>query len=717
MAERRGDMRPRSAVLRLGAAAMFFTIGLATVAGSAGAATRSVLIGSASPAAASTPSTGSVPGTTIIRFEVALNVRDAAGAAALVRAISTPGSPQFRQYLTPAQWEARFSPTSAQVSAVTSWLTREGFVVGSVSPDLLRIDVTATAAQIEQAFSTSMSYHVVDHRSVRLADRNLSVPSAIASLVAAVPGINENVATPALSWGTATGPGTAMAGATAPTTVPNDDNVPAVKGGGPSPFPPPSGFKPAPPCGTYYNQKHDTSVPQYDSYPYPLPYETCGYLPGQFRSAYGVAAQVTAGQSGEGQTVAIVDAYASPTLLSDVQKYYETADPSHPLDASQFSALYPSMYNHASLCTASGWYPEQALDVTAVHAMAPGADILFAAAPNCFFGLTDTVGKVVDDHLADVVTDSWGVTGGDLLESAATRKPMSDILMMADSTGVSVLFSSGDDGDNFPVFGVTAPDYPASSPYDTAVGGTSLQIGAKGQRIGELGWSTYKSYLCTSLLVGTLGCSKTNQNTWLPLLFDGGSGGGTSYDYAQPWYQAGIVPSSMSEENAPILGPVPMRVVPDFAMDADPSTGLRMGFTQSFPDGTYWAITRYGGTSLASPLLAGVVALADQAAGTALGFLNPSLYKIDTSHPSAIDDIAPGGLQGQERVDYANLFDATTGLLYQTRIITYEGTETYCNGATNCATRPNTLVTEAGYDNMTGLGTPGKNFVSVLAKM
>lgn len=688
---------------------MFGAIGLAAVsAGPAGAATGSPLSGTMSSAATSTPSVGAVPSGTSIQFEMSLNERDAAGAAAFVRAVSTPGSSKFRHYLTAAQWEARFSPTAAQVKAVTSWLSEEGFQVGTVSPDRLRIAVTGTAAQIEKAFSTTLSYHVVDHHTVRLAGSDLSVPTSLASIVNGAPGINENLATDDVSSGATS--------AKPPAAVP-DGGTGTVPGNGPSPFPAPFGFKPSPPCGKYYNQKPDTKAPKYDTYPYPLPYETCGYLPAQFRSAYGVSSQVTAGMSGQGETVAIVDSYASPTLLSDVQQYFTTATAAHPLSSTQFTPLYPATYNYATLCGASGWYTEQALDVTSVHTIAPGANILYVGASNCLTGLLDADAEVVDHHLAQVVTNSWGDTGGDLLDTASTRTAFDSVFEMAAGTGVTMLFSSGDDGDNFPVLGVTSPDYPASSPYVTGVGGTTLQVNKKGERTGELGWSTYHSFLCTTLLIGTLGCSKTNLNTWLPLLFDGGAGGGTSYRYTQPWYQAGIVPTSMSHENAPLVGPAPMRVVPDVAMDADPSTGMRMGYTQTFPNGTYWAITRYGGTSLASPLLAGMVALTDQASGVAVGFLNPALYKLYRSHPSAIYDVVPGGKQGQERVTYANEFDATTGFLYSTRIITYEGTETYCNGSTNCATRPNTLVTAPGYDNMTGLGSPGKDFVGALAKL
>lgn len=703
-------MKTRFVLLRLGVATLFGALGLAALSvSSAGAGTNTVLPDTASPEASKTPTVEQVPANASVQFDISLNERDAEGATALVRAVSTPSSNQYRQYLTPAQWEARFSPTTAQVSTVTTWLSQQGFHVGSVSPDRLRIAVTGTAAQVERAFSTTLSYHEVDNHTLRFADSNLSVPAALAGIVNGAPGINENLATDDVSSG--------ATGTNAPAAVPDGGTGP-VAGHGPSPFPPPSGFKPAPPCGSYYTQKHDTSVPKYDSYPYPLPYETCGYLPAQFRSAYGLASRVAAGNAGQGETVAIVDAYASPTLLSDVETYFNTATTSYPLSSAQFSALYPTTYSEATLCGASGWYTEQSLDVTSVHTTAPGADILYVGASSCFdTGLLGADAQVVDNHLADVVTNSWGDTGGDLLDTSSTVAAFDNLFTMAAATGITMLYSSGDDGDNFHVLGVTTPDFPASSPYVTGVGGTTLQIGKGGARTGELGWSTYHSYLCTTLLLGTLGCTKKKLGTWLPLLFDGGAGGGTSYRFAQPWYQAAAVPASMSEENAPVVGGTPMRVVPDISMDADPSTGMRMGYTQTFPNGTYWAVTRYGGTSLASPLLAGVVALADQASGMAVGFLNPALYKLESSHPSAIYDVVPGGNQGQERVTYANLFDATTGLLDSTRIITYEGQESYCNGSTNCATRRNTLVTQPGYDNMTGLGTPGKSFVSDLAKL
>ena len=159
--------------------------------------------------------------------------------------------------------------------------------------------------------------------------------------------------------------------------------------------------------------------------------------------------------------------------------------------------------------------------------------------------------------------------------------------MLADSTGMTVLFSSGDNGDNFDSFGLSSADYPPSSPYVTAVGGTSLKIGANGQQTGQLGWATGRSFKCTANVVGGIpGCTKSAVGTWLPVTYDGGSGGFTSYNYTQPCYQAGVVPSSLALRNENILGPIPMRVEPDISMDADPATGFLIGLHETFPNGT-----------------------------------------------------------------------------------------------------------------------------------
>jgi subtilase family serine protease len=444
----------------------------------------------------------------------------------------------------------------------------------------------------------------------------------------------------------------------------------------------------------------------------------CGYTPPQIRSAYKLPSQNPGGADGTGVTVAVLDAYASPTLLADAQQYARINDPAHPFLASKFSQLLAQKFDHRKVCDASGWSGEQTLDIEAVHATAPGANILYVGAQNCFDALFDSLRAIVDGHRADVITNSWGDTGGDLFVDAATRASVDDTLLMAAGTGISVLVSSGDDGDEFSTVGIAVPDYPASSPWITAVGGTSLQVGSAGQRLGELGWSTARSFLCNAPLVGTPGCSQATLNTWLPVNYDaGGSGGGTSYSYAQPYYQKGVVPAALATRNSPIVGPTPTRVVPDISMVGDPATGFLVGETQTFPDGTYYDQYRIGGTSVSSPLFAGVVAIADQESGQPLGFVNPLVYKLNTARPAKFFDVVPGGKQDQSRVDFANSVDDSDGLLFSTRIVDYQGLETYCDGAGNCASRKITISPRPGYDDMTGLGAPGTGFVAALAKM
>ena len=80
----------------------------------------------------------------------------------------------------------------------------------------------------------------------------------------------------------------------------------------------------------------------------------------------------------------------------------------------------------------------------------------------------------------------------------ATRTAYNDIFMLAATTGMTIQFSSGDNGDNFNLFGFSSPDFPPSSPFVTAVGGTSLQVGSNGQQMGQLGWATGRSFKCTA---------------------------------------------------------------------------------------------------------------------------------------------------------------------------------------------------------------------------
>ncbi len=548
------------------------------------------------------------------------------------------------------------------MNAVKSWLTEQGIAVEGVSADRLSIAASASAQTVEHVFGTSLHQYNRHGKSLRLASTALSVPASVAGLISGISGIDQRLATP--------------------------DHVREAEPRGATPakkgkeeIPQPPGFRNAPPCSGYYGEKLDTTDPAFGGgYPSPLPYATCGYTPPQLQSAYGLTAPIGEGVTGAGVRVAVVDAYASPTLLADAQEYASRNQPGQPLSSGQFSESLSPKFNDIETCEANEWYGEQTLDIEAVHATAPGANILYVGAKNCGTGLYKSVQQVVDGHLAEVITDSWSEDGGDLFEAPGSRRSFDNVLLMAAGTGIGVQFSSGDEGDEYINFGVNVGDYPTTNPYVTAVGGTSLQVGAAGQRLGELGWSTSKGVLCTAELAAQKICPKSKIGSYVPKApgeYLYGSGGATSYVYGEPVYQEGVVPPALAERNS-ALTRTRNRVLPDISMDADPTTGMLVGETQTFPDGVYYDQYRIGGTSLSSPLFAGVMALADQAAGGPLGFANPLLYKLARDDSSVYFDVVPQPLQALMRSDYVDGVDAEEGLIESARTLEYEGKEKYC---------------------------------------
>jgi subtilase family serine protease len=658
---------------------------------------RITLRGSLVPATERAHSAGAVAAKSKVSFDLVLKLRNASGAAAFVREVSSPGSREFHHYLSDAQWVARYGATRSELAKGESWLRANHFSITSVPKDRLYVATTGTALRVERTFGVSLGYYIVNGHKVRLANGALSIPASMASVVSGVMGVNEYLAT------------TGLAQAPAATKSAKPDQEPA----------PPAGFRNPPVCSKYWGQKIDTadSSSLYAPYTGPLPYDICGYKPAQLRGAYGLAHSVATGTDGNGVTIAIVDAYDSPTLLSDAQQYFNMNDPSHPLNSSQFTNIPPASVGNEGECAASGWFDEQALDVEASHTMAPGANIQFVGAQDCLDSSLLAAENTAITSGASVVTNSWGDTLGDLFDDAATHTAYDNTFMLAASTGVSILFSSGDLGDNFAISGLAVPDYPATSPFVTAVGGTTLEVSRSNSRAAEYGWSTAKQVLCTpSAAPPTCGSATTPTGS---LAWQVGGSGGTSYYYSQPYYQAPVVPSALALRNAPIFGPVPLRVIPDISMDADAQSGMLIGLTQTFPNGTYYDQFKEGGTSLASPLLAGVIADADQAAGVPLGFLNPVLYKAYAQSPSAFFDVnAPADPDAAAviRVDYGNTVDASDGYVVSVRAINYAGPETYCDGTGNCATRDVTLTATPGFDSLTGLGSVGSRFIPVLSR-
>jgi subtilase family serine protease len=601
-----------------------------------------------------------------VSFRVYLNTPKESAAEAYAASVSNPNSTDYRHYLTPAQVKAQFAPSDATVSSVRGWLTSAGFNIGDVPSNNAYVQATGSAAQIDKAFTTQLGEYKVNGTTLRSTSGNVSVPSNLAASVLGVLGLDKSksVAVPNHTTGNATDD--AISSATKVIS-----NATSTK---PAVVAPPAGFRNAQPCSAYYGQKTDTTDPAYDGQQ--LPYAPCGYTPDQIRSADGLARPVAEGVDGSGQTVAIVDAFGSPTLYQDAAEYAKRNDPSHPLRASQFSqdvAPPTPGQEDPSQCDAAGWYGEQSLDVEAVHATAPGAHILFEGAADCQDNSLDAaVNKVVAGHLANIISNSYLDLGEDL--PTADVQAFNQIAVQAVMEGIGLYFSSGDDGDDALVNnGAPAANFAGTDPWVTAVGGTSEGIGRNGQKVVETGWETGKSAL-------------TN-GAWGPTAYDYGSGGGTSVLFTQPWYQKGVVPNSLAKmyQTGKNLG----RTVPDISEDADPTTGFLIGITQTFPEGAHYDQYRIGGTSLAAPLLAGTMADSDQLGGFHHGFINPVIYQFSSRTP-AVTDVAAVQAPGLVRVDYANSLDASQGYVYSVRTF---------------ADQTTTLHTTKGYDNVTGLGT------------
>jgi subtilase family serine protease len=546
-------------------------------------------------------------------------------------AVSTPGSAQYRHFLTPSRYFQRFGTTASTVAAVKSWLTGSGLHVTAVEQHSRYVEVAGTVTAAEAAFGARIDRYHHNGLTVQAPSAALSAPASVAGAVLAISGL---------------------------------DTTPSIVRPATPPKPPEPGFRNASPCSAYYGQKIASDQPAFGGKS--LPYAPCGYVGSQFRSAY----EGRTSLNGSGVTVAITDAFASPNIASDASTYASrNGDAAYA--SGQLTQKLPGSFSHQGVCGANGWYGEETLDVEAVHAMAQAANVRYYASASCYDDdFLATFAKINDEDVAQIVTNSWGG-----LEQGTTSSLIAaydQAFLQGAAEGISYMFSSGDDGDELASSGTKQADFPVSDPYVTGVGGTATAIGRRGTLAWETGWGTEKY-------------SRSSDGTsWNLLGFLYGSGGGESALFGQPSYQAGITPAGA-------------RGVPDVAMDADPTTGMLVGETQTFPDGVYYDQYRIGGTSLASPLFAGMTALAFQNAGGGVGLLNPTIYA-NAGSGAFTDVTGPGPDAGNVRADYANGVDASGGLLYSVRTFDQDSS----------------LTVTPGWDDVTGLGSPNSGWLTAV---
>jgi subtilase family serine protease len=598
-----------------------------------------------------------------------------AALASEAAAVSTPGSKSYRHFMSAAAVRAEFAPSAAEVASVRSWLTSAGLSVTSVSakaPAGAYVGVRGSVAAASKAFGVTFgTYRGPGGQSARAPQQAATAPSSVASSVLAVSGL--------------------------------DTAKSAIK---PQLPPPPSNYWVAKPCSTYYGQLTATNKPK--AYGKFQPWNNCGYTPNQVRGAYGVTAST---ETGAGQTVAIVDAYASPTIKADANQF-ATVVGDHQFKAGQFKQYKAGPYTLAgpNECDAAGWYGEETLDVESVHGMATDANVRYVAAGSCQDSdLAQADALIVNGGLASIVSNSWGEPA----QFSTINSVFDAIFQLGAVKGIGFFFSSGDSGYEGPGEDPASPqdqvDFPTSSPWVTSVGGTSLAIDKANSYQWETSWGTINDPLI-HLKNGGKKWQFTPPGKY-PSGYGGSGGGGVSTEYAQPSYQAGVVPTSLAESlPTGTTSSTPMRVIPDVSALADPSTGIMVGQTTLQPDGKTFAfsLSRIGGTSVASPVFAGIEADAQQAAGGALGFANPAIYylatnagykKADAAYNDVTDHPLGAGNLAQVRNNYTDPATKQGPLLTFLRTLGINGEG------------KDRLKAVTGYDDATGVGSP-KNYIS-----
>jgi Pro-kumamolisin, activation domain/Bacterial Ig-like domain (group 3) len=501
----------------------------------------------------------------------------------LLAAQLNPSSPSYHQWLTPEQFGARFGLSSSDLAKVTAWLTSEGFTITSVARSSTFVTFSGTVAQAQQAFGTtihSVSLNGEQHIT-NLTDPTL--PSAIAGVVNAVTGLND--------------------------------------------------FKPK-----SHSRARTVGIdPSQPLYTQTLNEVTSHYIaPADFYTIYDFGPLTSANITGTGITIAVVG-QTDLTLTGGV-------DPN--IAAFRTAAGLPAISLKLQLAGQDPGISQSDIDEAHIDlewsgAAAPGASIVYVYGADVF---ANSLTYAIDNKVAPIITSSYGDCEPGF--GAAMLSTYNQLLAQANAQGETVMSSSGDAGGaDCDVTGLATEglsvDFPASSPYATAAGGTmfSGDVNTPAQY-----WNS------TNTSNGGSALSYIPEQPWNETTTSGGltaggaGGGGVSAFYSKPAWQVGTgVPSDGSRD------------VPDISLNA---AAMHDGYLVcSQGDGTNEpactngflgannAVNVFGGTSFVAPTFAGVLALVEQQnGGTSLGNVGPTLYGFlnGPTYSSVFHDIITG---------------------------------------------------------------------------
>lgn len=576
----------RSAVISVAAATTLFSVALPSAAFAArapsGPKARMITAPKLPPGARVISAT---PAFERIEASVFFQPRNVAALASFAAAVSNVHSPLFRHYLARGQFATRFGPTPASIRAVETFVGDAGLQIVSLSSNHLSLTVSGTIAKYATAFSTTFSNVRLASGGLARTNSSVRLPASISSSVAAVIGLS-NLLRPhsyLLRHNMLRHPTTRGIGR----------HFPTAPGHG------------APGAPSACHAAVGTTELGFG-----------GITDAQVSRAYGVNGLYTAGDLGQGQTVAIYE--LEPFSTADVAAF----------DTCYFGASHTSQIKRVNvdggpgLGSGSG---ESALDIENVSAIAPAAKILVYEAPNTEAGSIDAYNRIVSDDIAQSASSSWGFCEADALTySPGSLAAENVVFEQAASQGQTVFNSSGDGGNDscayqnsFPTTPIETEDDPASQPYVVGVGGT------------------------TAVSVS----QPPQEQVWNDGAEGGGGGGGISRLWTQPaWMPASAdTLSSRTQCSAP-SGQV-CRTVPDVTAFADEYTGITV-----YIDGTW---TTIGGTSSSSPFWAAMLAeinassTCQSSASTqrGVGFASPLLYQVASNpvdYASGFNDVTLG---------------------------------------------------------------------------
>ncbi|MGN2247688.1 protease pro-enzyme activation domain-containing protein [Frateuria sp. GZRR35] len=526
----------------------------------------------------------------------------------LIRQTVTPGSPHYHRFLTTREFAERFGATDVQIAAVQAYLKHQG-LRGEVMDNRMAIRVQGSLAQLGQAFGTTIhAYKADDGRMFHRPATRPTLPAALAGTVTVVSGLSNErqFISHRIEAPKALMPATSFA----PQSL--HPNLKAGAGGNPT----------------------ATGIPG-------------SYTVGDAANFYNINPLYDRGITGKGSTIGIVT--LSNFDPADAQAYWDGIG----LVTKPHRITQVHVNGGGAINGGSG---ETALDVEQSGGLAPKADILVYDAPNTSGDFVAAFAQAVSDNLADSISTSWGlpeiynfaalnVAGADVTDTTdvGDLRAFHQIFLEAAVQGQSVFAASGDSGAYDTVRGLghgdgpgqfSAPltvDSPASDPYITAAGGTTVPFSYSFsggpvesiKRESVWGWDYLQNYFDTNFGPGLID------------LFSVGGGGGVSVYWETPFYQRfthGIRHSEKHQAlvyNDPEAGPTTLaklpghfhgRNVPDISLNADPETGY---LVVSSTDG---GVISSGGTSFVAPQLNGVSALLTQSLGHRVGFWNPQVY-------------------------------------------------------------------------------------------